>query len=487
MFKFILIFLLILGEGNILTAQESLDKDTKILYKLNNNQPFWNEEEKVKKLLDLLNLSHLKGLNQKEYKIKDINEINLTKTTIKYCKDLYFGRIKPKEIFDTWNIPTKGNFPYKELSEVLVRGYIDEIDNICEPKLEQYKLLKSILEEYYQIKDEELPKIKSDLSFGNKSEEVINLKKILYFYGDYVNQENLNSDIFDEEVLKAVKSFQERHQLEPDGVVGSKTRFELNKSIQERIKTIIINMEKYRWLPEDLYPERIEINIPSFNLKYFKNNKEILEMKVIVGKNYVEDFRPTPVYYGKIIGITINPYWYVPYKIAIKDILPKIKKNPKYLETHKFKVLNNDNEEVDYEKIDWNMYDENNFPFNLVQEPNKRNSLGRIKIAFSNPFGIFLHDTPDKSLFNKTKRSFSSGCIRLEKPITLSALLLNKSEKEILKMLNSEETIGLRVNKNILVYILYFTVEVKNGKIFFYDDIYKFDQKIFKKLNQEDG
>lgn len=466
-----------------------IDKDVEILYQLNENKPFWEESEKVENFFTLLRASYLNGLNPDDYNVnlksdKKLNDIILTKTLIKYCKDLYYGNVNPREIFNTWNIVVKKDFPYNDIVKILKTSDIAKIEEVCEPKFQQYKELKKFLREYYLIKNE-LPKIRSKLYLNSKREEVKNLKKILFAYGDYKNQKNLESDLFDEEVLEAVKSFQERHLLDPDGVVGPKTRYELNRSVQERIEIIKVNLEKYRWLPETLAPERIEINIPSFYLKYYQNNKKILEMKVIVGKDYIEDFRPTPIYFGKVTEVILNPFWYVPKKIAVKDLLPKIKKNPNYLEEYNFKVLY-EGKYIDYKKINWYLYNEYFFPFNLVQLPGDKNSLGKIKIFFKNPFGVYLHDTPYKDLFLKVKRAFSSGCIRLENALLLASYLLNEEEKNILDIINSGKTVQLKINKDVIIYIFYFTTEVKNDKIFFYEDIYRFDKKILEKLKKDD-
>ena len=461
-----------------------LDKDTKKIYALNNYQSFWNKE-KAEKFLQILNESESEGLNPDDYRIEFtndpvLNEINLTKTLIKYCKDLYVGRVNPKEIFDTWNIPRKQNLPLNELAILLQEGDFSKISELCEPKFEQYKILKSFLKRYTKVKDK-LGEIKTNLKLGKKGKDVLRLKRILYVYGYYKNEENLESDVFDEEVLEAVKLFQEKNNLQADGFVGLKTRNELNKPLDEKIKIIKLNMEKYRWLPETLPSERIEVNIPSFYLRYYKDDEEILSMKVVVGKNYEKDFRPTPVYFGKVTDVTINPYWYVPKTIAVKDILPKVKSNPWYLKSHGFKLLYN-GQELDPEKVNWYVYNKDNFPFSLVQKPNDKNSLGKIKISFTNPFGIYLHDTPQKNLFLREKRAYSSGCIRLEDPVKLASVILDKSEEEILELIGRKKTVRLVPKRDIYVYILYFTAEAKDDKITFYEDIYKFDSKILEKM-----
>jgi len=461
------------------------DKGLKSLYQSTDFLPIWindSFEEKTEKLRNLIENLDKEGLNPSNYNfflsrnpVKD--EIELSKLTLKICLDLYNGTIDPKDIFETWNLPKKKFNKYKELATIIKENQLENLPQLCQPNHEGYLALRQYLSKYYEIMAlyPSLPKINKKLKPKMKDKEVKKLRQLLYIYGFYDG--NTNSYIYDDELLESVKRFQESRNLEADGVIGVKTLNELNRPLNELIDIIKINMEKYRWLPENLAESRIEVNIPSFELKYYEDNTEILSTEVIVGKNYKEDFRPTPIYYGKIEKITINPYWYVPKKIAAKDILKKIKSNPRFLEDFSFKVFYN-GQEVDYKKINWWEYNENNFGFTLTQSPGDKNFLGRIKITFSNPFQVYLHDTPFKELFKHKKRAFSSGCIRVNDPLSLTSYLLNKDKSEILNYIDSNKTIGLTPSKDIYVYIFYFTALVKNDTIYFYEDLYNFDKKI---------
>ncbi|WP_299228798.1 L,D-transpeptidase family protein [Sulfurihydrogenibium sp.] len=461
------------------------DKSLKSLYQSTDFLPIWindSFEEKTEKLKNLIENLDKEGLNPTNYNlflsrnpVKD--EIELSKLTLKICLDLYNGTIDPKNIFETWNLPKKKFNKYKELAAIIKENQLENLPELCQPNYEGYLALKQYLSKYYEIMASypSLPKINKKLKPKIKDKEVKKLRQLLYIYGFYDG--NTNSDIYDDKLLESVKRFQESRNLEADGVIGVKTLNELNRPLDELIDIIKINMEKYRWLPENLAENRIEVNIPSFELKYYENNTEVLSTEVIVGKNYEEDFRPTPIYYGKIEKITINPYWYVPKKIAAKDILKKIKSNPRFLEDFGFKVFYN-GQEVDYKKIKWRKYNENNFNFTLIQSPGDKNFLGRIKITFSNPFQVYLHDTPFKELFKHKKRAFSSGCIRINDPLSLTSYILNKDKSEILDYIDSNKTIDLVPSKDIYIYIFYFTALLKNDTIYFYEDLYNFDKKI---------
>jgi len=461
------------------------DKSLKSLYQLTNFSPIWindSFEEKTEKLRNLIEDLYKEGLNPSNYNlflsrnpIKD--EIELSKLTLKICLDLYNGTINPKEIFRTWNLPKKKFNKYKELANIIKENQLENLPELCQPNYDGYLALKKYLSKYHEIiaSNPSLPKINKKLKPKTKDKEVKKLRQLLYIYGFYNG--NTNSDVYDDELLESVKRFQESRNLEADGIIGVKTLSELNRPLNELIDIIKINMEKYRWLPENLAENRIEVNIPSFELKYYENDIEVLSKEVIVGKNYEEDFRPTPIYYGKIEKITLNPYWYVPKKIAAKDILKKIKSNPRFLEDFGFKVFYN-GQEVDYKKINWRKYNESNFNFTLIQSPGDKNFLGRIKITFSNPFQVYLHDTPFKELFKQKRRAFSSGCIRINDALSLTSYTLNKDKNEIVNFINSNKTLDLVPSKNIYVYIFYFTALVKNDTIYFYEDLYNFDKKI---------
>ncbi|MFN3947505.1 MAG: L,D-transpeptidase family protein, partial [Aquificaceae bacterium] len=227
----------------------------------------------------------------------------------------------------------------------------------------------------------------------------------------------------------------------------------------------------------------ILVNIPSFELFLIEDGQVKLSSKVIVGRNYKDDFRPTPMLYSKVESITINPKWYVPVSIAVKDLLPKIKKNPSYLTKKGFKVLSM-GREIDPLSVDWSMYNEKNFPFMLVQEAGPQNALGHIKFNFPNPFQVYLHDTPDRHLFKHTKRAFSSGCIRVDKARELALSLLGGdwTGRQLAEMIKSRKTQTIKLKEPIPIYILYYTAFERDGKLHFREDLYGYDTILSQNL-----
>jgi len=309
----------------------------------------------------------------------------------------------------------------------------------------------------------------------------------------YLNLKSLdNRDYFNQRVKRSVVRFQLDNGLNADGIVGRKTRKALNIPLEQRIKQIIVNMERWRWLPENLGSRYIYVNIADYNLKLYENNQLKMEMKTIVG----QEQRSTPVFSDEIDYLVLNPYWYVPKSIAVKDKLPLIKEDYRYLQENNYSLFqytgNNNLKEIDPAEVDWSEIDKDNFNYLLRQNPGDENALGRVKFMFPNRFSIYLHDTPSKYLFSETERGFSSGCIRIEKPVDLAEYLLKDQEKwdrqaiEAEMKKDKEKTVYL--NNPIKIYLQYNTVWVDSlGNLNFREDIYGRDQKIIEEYFQQNN
>ncbi|NIO06699.1 MAG: L,D-transpeptidase family protein, partial [Deltaproteobacteria bacterium] len=244
------------------------------------------------------------------------------------------------------------------------------------------------------------------------------LRSRLIASGDLDGSPERDYDLFDEALEWGVRRFQKRHGLKVDGIVGSRTLKTLNVPVEERMRQIELNMERWRWLPNDLGRRFILVNIPNFELYVVENDEILMTMRAVVGRRY----QRTPVFTGEMTYLELNPYWHIPTKIATQDILPSIRKNPNYLIKKKIRVFQSweaQAPEIDPESIDWSQITTENFSFKLRQEPGPSNALGRVKFMFPNRFAVYLHDTPARKLFQKTRRTFSAGCIRIEKPVEL--------------------------------------------------------------------
>jgi len=237
------------------------------------------------------------------------------------------------------------------------------------------------------------------------------------------NNNYTNSEDYDEALENAIAHFQSCHGLTPDGVVGPDTRAELNIPPEQRLNQLRVNLSRWAKLANELGNRYIMVNIPAYELNVVENGITVLSMKAIVGKTT----RPTPEIDSRVTRVIFNPYWNVPRLIAQKDILPKIIKDPGYLEEMNIKVINREEDsatEINPDAIDWQSALETGFKYHFRQDPGENNALGLVKFEFQNSHNIYMHDTPAKDLFMSEKRAFSSGCIRLEKPFDLASYLM---------------------------------------------------------------
>ncbi len=312
---------------------------------------------------------------------------------------------------------------------------------------------------------------------GDRNERIPLLRKRLVAGADLAATAE-QGDVFDEILTEGVKRFQTRHGLTADGTVGARTLSELNVPISERIRQLAASLERCQPLPPVLEQRHILINIADFTLKLYEDGKPVLSMPVIVGKTY----RQTPVFNGRISSLVLNPNWVVPHSIATKDLLPKIKKNPGYLSQLHLRVFQGwkDAAEIDPATINWANLSTTRFPYRLRQDPGPANSLGRVKFLFPNPYDVYLHDTPARELFHKDSRTFSSGCIRIAKPLDLAVYLLQgtklNSMDAVTAAISREKTQQIVIPAPIPVHIVYMTAWVdREGIIQFRSDIYNRD------------
>lgn len=269
-------------------------------------------------------------------------------------------------------------------------------------------------------------------------------------------------DVFDPLLEKAVQAFQERHGLTADGVAGPATLGELNQSPEDHVREIAINLERWRWMPRDLGERHVLINIAGFRLEAVDEGRRALDMRVIVGKPYTR----TPMFSSEMKSVVLNPSWYVPASIATKELFPKARKDASYFQRNGYEVL----------------------PGNRIrQRPGAGNALGRIKFLFPNRFGVYLHDTPSRGLFGQTVRTFSHGCIRIEKPFDLAVWALRDDAKWTLETLEAALGTGrersIPLSSRIAVHVAYWTAWVDDaGVLQVGRDVYGRDAELGKRL-----
>ncbi len=247
--------------------------------------------------------------------------------------------------------------------------------------------------------------------------------------------------------------------------------------LHRKVQTIEVNMERWRAESSSLNERFVWINIPSYQLQVIENGRTVLESRIIVGKPETT----TPVLSSVVECITLFPYWYIPRKIAIKEYLPEIQKDTSFLTLNNLDVLDRRGTVLDPAILDWKNYNANYFPLSLRQREGPENSLGVIKFVFDNPYAVFLHDTNARNLFRKKVRTFSHGCIRMEKAIDLAKYLV-PTPGRIDAVLNFKERHTINLSNPIPIHIRYFTCEYSDGVLNFYDDIYKQDAPIIQFL-----
>ena len=247
--------------------------------------------------------------------------------------------------------------------------------------------------------------------------------------------------------------------------------------IHKKVRLVEVNMERWRLEKIEIEKRCIWINIPSFQLHFIENGQVVMKSRIVVGKPE----SPTPVLNSLVECITLNPYWYVPRKIAVEEYLPEIQRDTSFLTRNNFDVLDRKGNILNPDTLNWKTYTTKYFPVSLRQREGPENSLGVIKFVFDNPYAVFLHDTNIKSLFRKNVRAFSHGCIRMEKALDLAKYLVPNPEKIELK-LRSKERYTVNIPSPVPIYTRYFTCESINGELNFYDDVYSLDKPIIDYL-----
>ncbi|MEM8749488.1 MAG: L,D-transpeptidase family protein [Pseudomonadota bacterium] len=293
-------------------------------------------------------------------------------------------------------------------------------------------------------------------------------------------------NVYDDGLKEAVTHFQRRHGLGADGVAGKNTFRALNVSAEERVKQLSINLERWRWLPRNLGETHVLVNQAGFEMFTMWDGKIIDKRRVIVGKPYHQ----SPMFSDKIIYSEFNPTWTVPGSIAGKEMLPKIRNDPSYLEARGYKLYNGwgaKAQEISAYAVDWSSVSARKFPYRIVQQPGGKNALGQVKFIFPNKFNVYLHDTPSRSLFARTGRAFSHGCIRVEKPLefakTIYALQGGLNPTKIDGIVASKKQTRINLGRQLPVHLAYFTAWVdEKGVPLFFDDVYKRDKLVSRYL-----
>lgn len=429
-------------------------------------------------------------------------DVTLSRASMRFGNHLHRGRIDVADLTKL-GISIQANRPLdlpRVVSELSKSADpLRELDRL-EPATGVYGALKAALAHYRALAQAAPPapvKLAKSLHAGESSESVPNLRTLLQLNG-YLDPNALpaaDANLYDDGLADAVRRFQARFGLEPDGIVGGQTLKQINMTPAERLNQIRLGLERLRWLPEQRDSAYLIVNVPSFRLYGYDAGvpdlaKPDISMNVIVGEAI--DTHNTPVFHADMESIAFRPYWNVPYSIAHKELLPLIEKSYSYLAKNDMEIVADDGISVGLDASQGNIDAVDHGQFRLRQRPGPKNALGPIKFVFPNMNSVYLHGTPKQYLFQRARRDFSHGCIRLADPAGLAEFVLKNengwNRSRIESAMQGDKSFSVRLSRNVPVYIFYTTALADaQGQVLFYPDVYGQDAGLLQLLGKEGG
>ena len=408
---------------------------------------------------------------------------------LRYVSDLHIGRINPRNLSVKLDIEPKKYDLSKLLHRAIEKDRIQETVGAAEPQLVQYRLVMEALARYRELATdprlEPVPVTEQTLRPGDPYEGLDELTQLLVLVGDLDHAAEVG-ETFDGAIVEAVKRFQQRHGLEPDGIVGRKTFAALNVPLERRVRQLELALERLRWLPDLPEGPFLVVNIPGFELMAFDyprpGGQPVFVMNVVVGKSLNTQ---TPVFDELMRYAVFRPYWNVPYSITVREILPKLADDPGYLERNQMEIVDRFAWDAEpYEPTPENIERLASWELRIRQRPGPLNALGRVKFIFPNSDNIYLHDTPARTLFARSRRDFSHGCIRVEDPAKLAEFVLRDVPgwglERIEQAMAAPRPQRVNLPNPLPVLIFYTTAGVRphTGEVAFFEDIYGHDARL---------
>jgi len=477
--------------------------DLFIHYEDNAFAPLWvtmdGPNRKAEMLLETLESSHEDALYPEDYGVSQLRvmmqatdlegkaelELALSKALILYAGHLSAGRTEPNKINQELFV-----FPDPPNTRVILEGARGAPDirlfaKSYAPNTPNYVRLRFKLAQFRKMAAnggwKAIGRGKA-LRPGATDKRIPAIRDRLVLAGDLIAGAH-EGNAYDGALVDAVKSFQQRYGANPDGVIGPSTIADMNVSAADRVRQIELNMERRRWMVDDLGSPHIFINLADQYMKYVQGAKTLHTAKLIVGQK----FSRTPVFSRDLTYLVINPFWTIPREEAIATFLPELQKNANTVSQRNIRVFSGATEISPF-AIDWNDYSETNFPFRLRQDPGPENELGQIEFEFPNDFNINLHDTPAKALFERASRTFGDGKLLLENPFDLAEILISKqgwTRKKIDEIVAGNTKRIIKLTNPVPVHITYLTAWTnKDGKMQFRRDIYERDRILSAALNR---
>lgn len=467
-------------------------------------QPAWDDPARVAGLRTLIGRAAEHGLDPEDFFASRLQalvpaaagpdsraelDLLLTEALIRYGHQLHFGKVDPAAMEPAWNFRrgfANDADPVTVLAEAVAAPSLRDFLESRLPGGPWYRQLQQALAHYRAIVAGGGWPLVADgpvLRTGDRDARVAVLRQRLTLEGDLpADPDGVDAGLFDAGLASAVQRFQERHALARDGSVGARTLAALNVPAQARVDQLRMSLERVRWLADDVPDTYVVVNVAGFRVAFVREHAVVWSSRVVVGRAA----RQTPIFGGLMTYLDLNPTWTVPPTILREDILPKLRRDPGYLARENISVIDRNGRTVDPRGIDWAAYGRG-IPYTLRQEPGPNNALGRIKLMFPNRYAVYLHDTPAKALFDKPERDFSSGCIRVEDPLALAALVLDDPQwdrKALEAAIATGETRRVRLRSPVPVLLVYLTaVADRSGVTRFYRDVYGRDAALLAALD----
>jgi len=405
-------------------------------------------------------------------------EYRITRSVLAYVRHAQSGHVNPRSISRNLDITPNAPDPVAVLNE-LARRDIELVDYLesFHPQGRQFAGMLKRLNELRKISQRNRVKIPpGDVIEPGQTHPHVKLvrERLGMVEGD-------QTSAYDEALVGAIKKFQKKNGLHVDGLIGPATRRALNLDPSDKIDTLRVNLERWRWLPNDLGERYVRVNIPEFMVRVVDNGKTTFKERIVVGKPR----HATPSFSDKIEYVVFNPYWNVPYSITKNEIVPIARRNPGFLERKNIKVIWRGSRTVDPYQVDWQRVDLRKV--RLRQSPGSNNALGKIKFMFPNKHSVYLHDTPSKHLFRRSRRAFSHGCMRVRNPDRFAEALMRQDgwdEGDISRAIARGRNRTVRLKSAVPVHLTYMTAAVSEaGGVQFFADIYRYDARVLKTLN----